>query len=245
MPSGGTLCVRTANLETHDGGRPADLAPGNYVRISVSDTGGGMSEDIRSKAFEPFFTTKEPGKGSGLGLSQVYGFARQSGGTVQLESAIGRGTTVSIFLPRAIGDEGAEPHGRQRHAAGVSGARILLVDDDDDVRRVASDALAQAGYLVIAARNGFEALDLLAREENFDLMLADFAMPGMSGIALYEEARLRRPTMRALFMTGFADAMDLHETADAPPVVKKPFRLAELLAAVSDRLADGTSTTTA
>ncbi len=193
MPGGGTLGIRTANLETHDSRRPADLAPGNYVRISVSDSGSGMGEDVRSKAFEPFFTTKEPGKGSGLGLSQVYGFARQSGGTVQLDSAVGRGTTVSLFLPRAIGDEGPQTPRRPHSTADADGARILLVDDDDDVRKVASDALAQAGYLVIAARNGFEALDLLARGETFDLMLADFAMPGMSGVALYEEARLRRP----------------------------------------------------
>ncbi|MBV8653452.1 MAG: response regulator [Alphaproteobacteria bacterium] len=245
MPEGGTLSIRTANIETPDGGRPADLAPGNYVRISVGDTGDGMSEDIRDKAFEPFFTTKEPGKGSGLGLSQVYGFARQSGGTVQLDSAVGRGTTVSIFLPRAIGDEGQEARHRERIAADAGGARILLVDDDDDVRKVASDALAEAGYAVVPVRNGFEALDLLARDEMFDLMLADFAMPGMSGIALYEEARLRRPTMRALFMTGFAEALELRANAGMPPVIKKPFRLAELVAAVSDRLADGTSTTTA
>jgi PAS domain S-box-containing protein len=245
MPDGGTLSIRTANIETQDGGRPADLAPGNYVRISVGDTGGGMSEDIRDKAFEPFFTTKEPGKGSGLGLSQVYGFARQSGGTVQLDSAVGRGTTVSIFLPRAIGDEGPEALRRERIATDAGGARILLVDDDDDVRRVAADALSQAGYAVVPARNGFEALDLLARDETFDLMLADFAMPGMSGIALYEEARLRRPAMRALFMTGFAEALELRANGNMPPVIKKPFRLAELIAAVSDRLADGTSTTTA
>ncbi len=201
-----------------------------------------MGEEIRSKAFEPFFTTKEPGKGSGLGLSQVYGLARQSAAPCSSTAPCGRGTTVALFLPRAIGDEGPQTLRRPHSTADAGGARILLVDDDDDVRKVASDALAQAGYLVIAARNGFEALDLLARGETFDLMLADFAMPGMSGVALYEEARLRRPAMRALFMTGFAEAMELHESTDAPPVVKKPFRLAELLAAVADRLAGGTAT---
>jgi PAS domain S-box-containing protein len=245
MPSGGGLAIRTANLETHakrdgqDSDGPADLGPGNYVRIAFTDTGSGMSEDIRAKAFEPFFTTKEPGKGSGLGLSQVYGFARQSGGTVQLESAVGRGTTVSIFLPRAIGAAAPEPPTRQRIDTGPAGGRILLVDDDEDVRKLAFEVLSEAGYSIIAAKNGFEALDLLAESKAFDLMLVDFAMPGMSGVALYEEARLRCPEMRVLFMTGFAESMKLETLGDDPPIIAKPFRLTDLLTAVADRLAAG------
>jgi signal transduction histidine kinase len=228
MPEGGTLTISTAEVTgLDDEGQPAD-----FLAISVADTGTGMSEEVQARAFEPFFTTKEVGKGTGLGLAMVYGVAKQSGGDVAIDSAPGRGTTITIRLrrtnpvrPAAKRDAGASgnvdvPHGR--------GETILLVDDDEDVRTALRNTLDQIGYVVEAAAGGEQALALL-RERHFDLLLADYAMPGMTGAELAREAALIHPGMPVLFASGYSDT-EAVEAAVGPDAIllRKPFQLCDL-----------------
>jgi signal transduction histidine kinase/ActR/RegA family two-component response regulator len=225
MPSGGSLRITTSNLSEPPAELRTDLAPGEYVGISVQDTGVGMSASVMAKAFEPFFTTKEPGKGTGLGLSQLYGFARQSGGTATIESREGAGTTVSIYLPRTIArpaeaTKGAEEE--RRHPR----ARILLVDDDDDVRTAAAAMIEELGYSVRAFDRGAEALEALSREP-FDLLITDVVMPGMNGFEVAKRAR-ELGMGQVLFATGYVDVHEFGEQLDAAWVIRKPFRMAEL-----------------
>ena len=185
MQVGGSLTVETANVRLPAPSRPEMPAAGEYVMIAVTDTGTGMTSEVLAKAFEPFFTTKPVGKGSGLGLAQVFGFAKQSGGGVRIDSQCGEGTTVKVFLPRAIApaSRGA-PAGPDEEALELSGAarRVLLVDDDSAVRDVAASMLRELGCVVVEAGSGGAALDLLERDPApFDLMVIDFAMPGMTG----------------------------------------------------------------
>ncbi|HJU16679.1 MAG TPA: PAS domain S-box protein [Stellaceae bacterium] len=235
MPLGGTILIETRNRVGGVDPLPAELGGCDCIMLSVSDTGTGMSEEVRARAVEPFFTTKEVGKGSGLGLSQVYGVVQQSGGTFEIDSAPGRGTTVRLYLPRAIiasagaaaTAEGSGPEAR---------ARLLVVDDDADVRDIAVQMLRQAGYAVTEAESGHAALEALARGETYDLFVVDMIMPGLNGVEAVRRARARWPGLKALFMTGYADAAlraDLNETG---PLIKKPFRLAELAAAVQRAL---------
>jgi signal transduction histidine kinase len=203
MPAGGALTISTRNVPADEAGRPDELiATGDCVAVIVSDTGTGMSEEIRAKAFEPFFTTKEVGKGSGLGLSMVYGVARQIGGTVRLESELGRGTSVTIYLPRACSD-----FGRQETAATATGgaahggtaSRVLLVDDDEPVLALTAMMLREHGYSVLEANGGAAALGLLDRcDEPIDVLVTDLAMPGMRGSELAAYARRRRPDLPVL-----------------------------------------------
>ena len=182
MGLGGNLVVRTANVAIEHPTYPEEPPAGDYVAICVSDTGEGMADDIRQKVFEPFFTTKEVGKGSGLGLSQVLGFAKQSGGGVRIDSKLGEGTSVSIFLPRTQTRPGeARPAPALLAISDLADADILIVDDDNGVREITASMLRELGYKVHEAGSGGAALDLLEREEKIDLMLVDFAMPGMSG----------------------------------------------------------------
>ena len=155
---------------------------GDYVMVEVADTGSGMSDETRAKAFEPFFTTKEVGKGSGLGLAQVYGFAKQSGGGVRIDTAPGEGTTVSVFLPRAAEDAVSAGEPRVAKATGsIAGRTVLVLDDEDAVRGVTADELREAGCRVIEAADGASALAALESERGIELVVADFAMPGMNG----------------------------------------------------------------
>ena len=191
---------------------------------------------MRERAFEPFFTTKEQGKGTGLGLSQVYGFVRQSGGAVKLRSAPGEGTTVTLYLPRAEASaggrhvEGAEPPGPARHAS------ILVVDDDDDVRDLVVAMLEELGYRVTAAANGRIALDLLTRNSPYDLLLADVAMPGLSGVDVVHAAREHGLTPRVLFATGYADLGAYRPGLEGEDMIRKPYRMADLAARVDRAL---------
>ena len=239
MPDGGRLTVATRNVAVSDPHRPMGLAEKDYVAISVGDTGSGMTQEVAAKAFEPFFTTKAVGQGTGLGLSQVLGFAQQSGGEVRIDTRPGHGTTITIFLPRsweflprAVDEDRAVPH---RGTA----AKILVVDDDDAVRELTVNALDAMNYQVLEARSGRIALDILRQSETVDLILIDLVMPGMSGRQLATQIRAADPQSSILFMTGYDDLSASDDPFAAEMVVKKPFRLVELAAAVERALKAG------
>lgn len=243
MPVGGTLRVETENATLGLGMYAEEPPAGDYVGVCVIDTGSGMSNDVRAKVFEPFFTTKGPNKGSGLGLSQVLGFAKQSGGGVRIESRVGEGTAVHIYLPRAEGQR-AEPSPvvtRQEAARAAHGATILLVDDDNAVREVTRAMLDDLGYHVLESGSGGAALDLLTREPNVALLVVDFAMPGMNGAELARRVQAKRPTLPILFVTGFADRTALGHVDEAH-IIRKPLAEDELASKVRLALADSTST---
>ena len=236
LPEGGSIVVSTRNVVAPGEGLPATLADGAYVQVAVADSGTGMTDDVKARVFEPFFTTKGVGKGTGLGLSQVYGFAHQSGGSIAIDSAVGAGTTVRIFLPRAASDEIAiadEPD------VGVWRGRetVLVVDDDRDVRELAVACLREYGYRVLEAASGVECLELLGREAAVDLLLIDYAMPEMNGAETVRLARRMRPELQVLFITGYADLRALHEHVGPNAIVQKPFKLAQLAERVAVGLA--------
>jgi signal transduction histidine kinase len=242
MQVGGTLEVETRNATLGPPSAPEDPAAGDFVAVTVSDTGTGMTDDVRAKVFEPFFTTKEVGKGSGLGLSQVLGFAKQSGGGVCIESRPGAGTSVHIYLPRAEAKLAARAAAPVRPAAAPAnrGLTVLLIDDDNAVREVTRAILHDLGYRVLEAGSGGAALDLIEREPRIDLMIADFAMPGMNGAELARLAQAKRPSLPVLFVTGFADRTALAGVSEAR-IVSKPFVDDELAHKVRLALAEGAS----
>ena len=237
MAVGGRLTIRTENVTVGDPQRPEEPAAGDYVVVSVADTGSGMTDQVLGRAFEPFFTTKEVGKGSGLGLSQVFGLAKQSGGGVRIDTEIGKGTVIRVFLPRAELARVADPlpcgvlqKGR------ASGLIVLVVDDDEAVREVTANFLDDLGYEVIEAGSGGAALEQLERHPKIDAVILDFAMPGMNGADLARELRLRRPGAPILFATGYADAEALTDIGDHL-IVHKPFTQVELARKLSRTLA--------
>ena len=236
MPEGGTLTIATARSTLEE---EADHPAGEFVRVAVSDTGEGMSEDVRARATEPFYSTKPVGKGTGLGLAQVYAIARQAGGTLRIESEIGRGTSVEILIP-ATGapaeEKGAAAGERSARASGAV-AKILVVDDDPEVRAFLSDSLASLGHGVCVAGSGEEALAILA-ECAPDLALIDYAMPGMHGADVARAARKLLPDLPIVFVTGYAETGQL-EAALGPgaPVLRKPFSVDQLADAVEENLA--------
>jgi CheY-like chemotaxis protein len=186
---------------------------------------------VLERAFEPFFTTKEAGKGSGLGLSQVYGVARQSGGTVRIRSATGAGTTVEVYLPRALSAPVGAPAETGAGAPGVaSRALVLVVDDQPDVREVTVDHLQALGYRTLDAPNGAVALALLGESREIDVLLIDYAMPGQSGIEVMRLAREIRPDLPMILLTGYADTGAVEAEIDAHFVLKKPYRMRDLAA---------------
>jgi PAS domain S-box-containing protein len=228
MPSGGTLTIGTRNIAAADPKLPSDLGPGDYLMISLADSGTGMSEQVRIQAFEPFFTTKEPGKGTGLGLSTVYGFAKQCGGTVTIDSELGRGTTIRLYLRRARHRLTAQAEALdQGEISAGPPSRVLVVDDDHVVRDAISSMVRTFGHEVIEAPSGSAALDLLARDRRFDLLIIDFAMPMMPGVELANEARERISGVPILLVSGDAEAPGDAEIGEAR-VLKKPFRQADL-----------------
>jgi signal transduction histidine kinase/CheY-like chemotaxis protein len=242
MEVGGTLKVEIENVTLGPATYPEEPPAGDYVSIRVSDSGTGMPEEIRAKVFEPFFTTKEPGKGSGLGLSQVLGFAKQSGGGMRIDSRVGEGTSVYVYLPRAGGERVDErPVAARISAAGAfAGASILLVDDDNAVREVTRAMLRELGYAVLEAGSGGAALDVLAREPKIDLMIVDFAMPGMNGAEVARQAQAKRPSLPILFVTGFSDRSKM-AGVDETHILAKPFVYDELASKVRFCLAGGAS----
>jgi signal transduction histidine kinase/CheY-like chemotaxis protein len=255
MEVGGLITVATRNRAVASA--EADLlglpCPGDFVEISVTDTGRGMHPQVLARAFEPFFTTKPPGTGSGLGLAQVYGFAQQSGGIVTLRSAPGEGTCVAILLPRAASparieappavtppsaDHAPHPLSPDSAAALPKPERlVLLVDDDLAVREVTSTIVAEAGYRVIEAASGQDALDHLRTAGPVDLMVTDYAMPGMNGFELARAAQARQSGLKVLFVTGYADLTALGDIAE-DRILLKPFRSARLLDKISVALGD-------
>ncbi len=238
-PEGGKLTVETANAHLDDRyALDAEVPPGQYVMIAVSDTGSGMSPEVASRAFEPFFTTKEVGQGTGLGLSQVYGFVKQSGGHVKIYSEPGEGTTVKIYLPRLHGPAGAAPAGPEADGRGLpvpdgAGETVLVVEDDANVRRFTTEALRELGYRVLEADGAGAALRLLdAHGAEVDLLFTDVVMPEANGRRLADEALRRRPGLKVLFTTGYSRNAIIHNGALDPGVqlLGKPFTVEELAA---------------
>jgi signal transduction histidine kinase len=226
MPAGGVLLFETANVSDP---LPEEVVGRDCVLVSVHDTGTGMSSDVIERAFEPFFTTKDVGRGTGLGLSMVFGVVHQSGGAVRLRSELGRGTTVSIYLPRAA--HTALPAAGSAASAGVQsgdGAHILVVDDDAAVRWVTVECLREAGYRVVEADNGRAALALLERDDPCDLVIMDHVMPGLSGQDTVRLARRARPELKVLFLSGYA----AWEEAGGDIWLQKPFKAQTLANAV-------------
>jgi signal transduction histidine kinase/CheY-like chemotaxis protein len=243
MPNGGSVTLKTVNLDVDGPDTVIEGLSGSLVMISVSDTGTGMPESVRLRAFDPFFTTKDIGSGSGMGLSQVYGLVKQSGGETRIDSDVGRGTTVSIYLPRVSGDsvltqaarKPLSDHARltsvpkQTHEA----RRILVLDDDNQVLETVSEMLRDAGYTVAAFGSTFRALDEVDGSRPIDLMVVDFAMPDMRGDQFAAKARLRRPTVPILFISGYADPTSLQSE---PFVLRKPFSVASLIATTEEAM---------
>jgi signal transduction histidine kinase len=239
MEVGGLLTVATANVTLEAPLYPEEPPAGDYVEICVGDNGTGMTDEVRARAFEPFFTTKEVGKGSGLGLSQVLGFAKQSGGGIRIESRLGRGTSIHIYLPRAAAKQtSADAPVRIGQHAHPGGARILLVDDDNAVREVTAETLRELGYEVVEAGSGGAALEMLEQDSKIDLALIDFAMPGMNGAELARQVQARWPTLPLLFVTGFADRGALAGIGENH-IIRKPFVDNELASKVRTILASG------
>jgi signal transduction histidine kinase/HAMP domain-containing protein len=229
MPDGGILDIETQNVILNEG-TVLGCPPGSYVWLSVTDTGCGMPPEVRDRIFEPFFTTKEVGKGTGLGLSMVYGFVRQSGGHVAVESAPGVGTTVALYLPKATQKPDAEVEATQPQAIPGRSERILVVEDNENLLEVTSALLTTSGYRVICARNGAEAIEMIEGGQQFELLFSDVVMPnGMTGVELAREARRLRKGIKILLTSGYAgDVLERHRAVDEFPLIDKPYGLADL-----------------
>jgi PAS domain S-box-containing protein len=233
MPQGGRLTVRTDNvvLDSVFCSDHPQIEPGEYVSISVNDTGVGIGADVLKRVFEPFFTTKESGKGSGLGLAMVHGFAEQAGGIATIESQVGRGTTVRLFLPRCLEQQSQREDTIVTKFAPGGTETILVVEDDADLRETVVTALGQLGYRALPAPNAAAALRVLASPESIDLLFTDVMMPGgILGPALAKRARELRPGIHVLFTTGYAENTVLAGTAGLTPleVINKPYRNEDL-----------------
>jgi PAS domain S-box-containing protein len=232
MPLGGSLLIETRNLQAGTTAIPSELNDRDCICISVRDTGTGMTEEVLRSAIEPFFTTKEVGKGSGLGLSQVYGMVQQSNGSLQIESKIGMGTAVHLYLPRGAAEAGKLDAGSDEATAHQTAARILVVDDDPGVREITVQMLRQLGYGVTEVESGQRALDALSRGEAYDLMVIDVAMPGLNGIETVNRARQQYPFLRVLYVTGYVDMAGAEPKTGDDSLIKKPFKLIDLTNAV-------------
>ena len=238
MAEGGALVVRTANIERGaPAARPEGPAPGRYVAISVADNGAGMPPEVLARVFEPFFTTKEVGRGSGLGLPQVLGVVKQLGGGIEIDTVLGQGSTVTIFLPKAEGAvAAAEPPSAPPVA--LKGVRVLLIDDDPDVRGVAAALLSELGCQVIEAASGQAGLDVLASGTKVDLVLLDYAMPGLNGGETAQRIVKSFPELPVMMISGYADAEAL-AAAWSGPFLHKPFGAGALSSLIARTLAAG------
>ena len=234
MPNGGRLAISTTNVPSEDRSKPVELASGDYVALCVSDTGTGMTDQVLRKAFEPFFTTKPVGSGTGLGLSQVYGTAKQTGGGVSIATSLGEGTRVTVYLPRT----NARPVRRASEPAEVPlrrhDATVLVVDDDPDVRELAISCLRTLGYRVFGADGGKAAIEFVGSDVLLDLLLIDIAMPEINGVEAPEAIRKKRPALPVLYMTGYVGPLQLDPSEQR--LLKKPFTIAELSAKVEEAL---------
>ncbi len=253
MPDGGKLTIRTQNVTERESQRmspAAGFTPGEYVLLEISDTGTGMSPEVMAKIFEPFFTTKGIGKGTGLGLASVYGIIKQSGGYIFPESELGKGTTFKIFLPRYVVEDNEEPAAvrpqpvaaakKELQATDLTGTgRVLLVEDEVEVRQFAVRALKRQGYQVLEATDGVEALEIMAANEGeIDIVVSDVVMPEMDGPALFKELRKRNPSIKVIFVSGYPnEAFRESMGSDNFAFLPKPFSLPQLAAKVKEELA--------
>jgi signal transduction histidine kinase len=243
MPDGGKLTLETNNAyldRTYVSGQD-EVTPGQYVMVAVTDTGTGMSQDVLDKVFEPFFTTKPVGLGTGLGLSQVHGFVKQSGGHIAVYSEPGRGTTVKLYLPRAAADgEAAAPEPGRRASGSRRDLSVLVVDDEAGVRDFAADALVELGYDVMSASDASEALRIVAKGGRLDILLTDVVMPGRSGRQLADEVMKAKPEVRVLYMTGYTQNAIVHNGVldTGTHLITKPFTVHQLGVEL-DALMDG------
>ena len=232
MPDGGRLAIATANVrfDSVTADTPA-LSPGDYVSISVTDTGVGMSPEVAARAFDPFFTTKPIGQGTGLGLSMIYGFARQSNGHVTIDSKLGRGTSVKLYLPRHLGDVAA-PHASAVRAPELAftGETVLVVEDEPVVRGVILEMLGEQGYRTLEAVDGPSGLRILRTNERIDLLVTDVGLPGMNGRQVADQARETRPELKILFITGYAESVAISNGFLQPgmEMITKPYDLDHL-----------------
>ncbi|WP_162806240.1 response regulator [Sphingosinicella terrae] len=241
MPNGGAIVIETANQTVGPEqrlSRGLDLSPGTYVVITVTDTGEGMSPETLERAFEPFYTTKGVGAGSGLGLSMVYGFVRQSGGQVRIRSEVGHGTSVQLYLPQcrdSITDQSVDDEAEALCRG--KGETILLVEDDDAVRKVTARQLEQLGYRVVIASSGAEALAAMDEHPKLDLLFTDVVMPGgMNGFELSQEATNRSPGLKVLHASGYTDSLELpvRPNGETVSLLPKPYRKWEMAAKVRE-----------
>jgi CheY-like chemotaxis protein len=246
MPEGGKLTIETANthLDEDYARINTEVSPGQYVMLAVSDTGFGMTKEVVEKAFEPFFTTKNFGEGTGLGLSQVYGFIKQSGGHVKIYSEPDEGTTVRLYFPRitVVAGAGEEARPPPRMADFGGQETILVVEDDEDVRTYTTEVLRELGYDVLEAAEGDSALSLLASEPRIRLLFTDIGLPGpFNGRQLADEALKRRADLKVLFTTGYARNAIIHHGRLDPGVqlIVKPFTYAGLAAKIRQILDGG------
>jgi signal transduction histidine kinase/ActR/RegA family two-component response regulator len=242
MPKGGKITIETQNADLDDryASGHVDVKPGQYVLVAVTDTGSGMPPEVIAKAFDPFFTTKEIGRGTGLGLSQVFGFTKQSGGHVKIYSELGAGTTVKLYLPRFFGAKAAPPPSPKAEAVrGGSGETVLVVEDEESVRETTVRALEELGYRVLSADGGPAALRLLDTSPAVALLLTDVVMPDMNGRQLVQAARGRFPNLKVLYTTGYTRNAIVHNgVLDADvQLLSKPFTIETLASKVRAALA--------
>jgi CheY-like chemotaxis protein len=240
MPNGGALTIETENFSSDQVASLAadELETGEYTLVSVTDTGVGMSRETAAKAFDPFFTTKPIGQGTGLGLSMIYGFAKQSRGLVRIESEVGKGTKVLLYLPRYQGLLVRPDESASRKAPHGFGEAVLLVEDDPSVRLLITEVLQDLNYRCVVADDSADASTILASDIRLDLMITDIGLPGMNGRQLAEVGWQHRPALKVLFVTGYADRANLRD--DLPggrfDVMTKPFALAALAIRIQEMI---------
>jgi CheY-like chemotaxis protein len=245
MPDGGRLTIETCNRWIdRQMGKKLNVPEGQYLSLCVSDTGVGMPPDVVEKAFDPFFTTKPIGEGTGLGLSMIYGFAKQSGGQVRIYSEVGQGTMVCIYLPRHAGNLDADEHKHENEAFehAESGETVLIVDDEPTVRLLIADVLNEHGYAAIEASDSVAGLRVLQSDARVDLLISDVGLPGgMNGRQMVAAARVTRPNLKVLFITGFAENALLNSGQLEPgmAVLTKPFAIDVLAARIRELMVIG------
>ncbi len=244
MPSGGILKIETANWRRDDDRLIPldDFTAREGVMLAVSDTGTGMTPEVQERIFEPFFTTKEVGRGTGLGLSMVFGFVAQSGGHVHIDSVVGQGTTVTILLPCATSGPGAAAPETEEHEPRGDGETILIVEDDAALRGLSTDVLDRLGYRCLQAEDGTSAPDILSRNPEVEVLFTDVVLPGgMSGVELAAQATRRRPELKVLYTTGYADNANIDRDwlGSEIEMIEKPYRKSELAEKIHSVLGQG------
>jgi len=241
MPDGGALTIATSNTVL-DASQALmrDVKAGEYVRLAISDTGIGMPPSVQSRAFDPFYTTKPIGQGTGLGLSMIYGFVRQSEGSVRIESEVGRGALIEICLPRFTGDAGVETsdqNGISVPRRGKGGEVVLVVEDEDIVRLFVVEVLKDLGYLALEAVDGASGLRILQSAQRIDLLATDVGLPDINGRHLADTARVNRPDLKILFMTGYAqNAAGNSFLSNGMEIISKPFTMDSFAAKIREMI---------